>query len=172
MNNKFDELTKGLAQSVTRREALKKFSVGLAGMALAESAGRRVSDLVHGVTQLLLPFFLAGIGMHLDVSAFARTPKYRVAGRGEKSKAAAKYRKRLGLVPWLELLIGTYFAATVFYAIDNENFITVPFLVLFVLGYWYTVLMSLLQGRFSALAMLLRPKSELEIHEKPFPVGV
>ena len=35
MNNKFDELTKGVAQSVTRRGVLKKFSVGLAGMALA-----------------------------------------------------------------------------------------------------------------------------------------
>jgi hypothetical protein len=34
MNNKFDELTKGIAESVTRRQALKKFSVGLAGMAL------------------------------------------------------------------------------------------------------------------------------------------
>jgi hypothetical protein len=35
MNNKFDELTKSLAQSLTRRSALKKFGVGLAGMALA-----------------------------------------------------------------------------------------------------------------------------------------
>jgi hypothetical protein len=35
MNNKFDELAKGLAQSTTRRQALKKFGVGLAGMALA-----------------------------------------------------------------------------------------------------------------------------------------
>src|SRR5258708_6921162 len=35
MNNKFDELAKGMAQSVTRRAALKKFSAGLAGMALA-----------------------------------------------------------------------------------------------------------------------------------------
>ncbi len=35
MNTKFDELAKGLAQSVTRRQALKKFGVGLAGMALA-----------------------------------------------------------------------------------------------------------------------------------------
>ena len=35
MTNKFDELTKSLAQSVTRRAALKKFGVGLAGMALA-----------------------------------------------------------------------------------------------------------------------------------------
>src|SRR5262245_54086277 len=35
MNNPFDELTKNVAQSVTRRAALKKFGVGLAGMALA-----------------------------------------------------------------------------------------------------------------------------------------
>jgi hypothetical protein len=34
MNNKFDELAKGLAQSVTRRGALKKFGVGLVGIAL------------------------------------------------------------------------------------------------------------------------------------------
>ena len=35
MNDKFDELAKGMAQSVTRRGALKKFGVGLAGIALA-----------------------------------------------------------------------------------------------------------------------------------------
>ena len=34
MNNKFDELAKGMAQSVTRRGALKKFGVGLGGIAL------------------------------------------------------------------------------------------------------------------------------------------
>jgi hypothetical protein len=33
--NKFDELTKAMAQSVTRRQAFKKFGIGLAGMALA-----------------------------------------------------------------------------------------------------------------------------------------
>ena len=31
MNNKFDQLTKSVAQSLTRRGALKKFGVGLAG---------------------------------------------------------------------------------------------------------------------------------------------
>jgi hypothetical protein len=35
MNNQFDELTKNLARSVTRRAALKKFGLGLAGIALA-----------------------------------------------------------------------------------------------------------------------------------------
>jgi hypothetical protein len=35
MNDQFDELAKGLAQSVTRRGALKKFGLGLAGIAVA-----------------------------------------------------------------------------------------------------------------------------------------
>jgi hypothetical protein len=35
MNGKFDELAKGLAQSVTRRGALKKFGIGLVGAMLA-----------------------------------------------------------------------------------------------------------------------------------------
>jgi hypothetical protein len=35
MNNKFDELAKGLARTVTRRRALKKFGAGLAGITLA-----------------------------------------------------------------------------------------------------------------------------------------
>ena len=43
----------------------------LAGMALAESVSERVHDLAHGITEMLVPFFLAGIGLHLDVTAFA-----------------------------------------------------------------------------------------------------
>lgn len=43
----------------------------LAGLALAESVGARVKDLAHGVTELLVPFFLAGIGLHMDLSVFA-----------------------------------------------------------------------------------------------------
>ena len=38
MNDKFDELAKGLAQSVTRRGALRRFGVGLVGIALACSS--------------------------------------------------------------------------------------------------------------------------------------
>jgi cellulose synthase/poly-beta-1,6-N-acetylglucosamine synthase-like glycosyltransferase len=128
---------------------------------------------------LYLPFLMAlGIGLTItntkavlealigQQSPFARTPKYGVETRKHRVGAKSKYRKRLGWIPWAELLIGSYFALTVYYALDNENYITVPFLVLFVVGYWYTGLMSLLQGRFSGLA--LGP----ETHTKPFPVGV
>jgi cellulose synthase/poly-beta-1,6-N-acetylglucosamine synthase-like glycosyltransferase len=129
-------------------------------------------------TFLYLPFLMAlGIGLTITntkavlealigkQSAFARTPKYRVENKKDKV-GATKYRRRLGWIPWVELAVGTYFASTVYYAIDNENYFTVPFLLLFVVGYWYTGLMSLLQGRFSGLAL------SSESHTKPFPVGV
>jgi len=128
---------------------------------------------------LYLPFLMAlGIGLTVTntvavlealvgkKSAFARTPKYRVESKKDKLHAT-KYRKRLGWVPWIELLIGSYFAMTVFYAVQNENYLTVPFLLLFVVGYWYTGLMSLLQGRFAGISL-----SASESHSKPFPVGV
>jgi len=128
---------------------------------------------------LYLPFLMAlGIGLTItntkavlealigQQSPFARTPKYGVETKKHKVGAKSKYRRRLGWIPWAELLIGSYFALTVYYALDNENYITVPFLLLFVMGYWYTGLMSLLQGRFTGLSL------SAETHTKPFPVGV
>jgi hypothetical protein len=91
-----------------------------------------------------------------------------VKKKGEASQAKV-YRKRLGIVPWIELAIGTYFAWTVYYAVTTENFFTVPFLLLFVLGYWYTGLLSLLQGRFERGS---KGASGSEMHEKPYPVGI
>jgi len=132
-----------------------------------------------GKTFLYLPFLMAlGVGLTITnakavlealfgiKSAFARTPKYRVNKKGEKSQAR-KYRKRLGIIPWIELAIGCYFAATVWYAITTENYFTIPFLVLFVFGYWYTGLLSLLQGRFERFG-----NAGQEFHEKPYPMGI
>jgi Kef-type K+ transport system membrane component KefB len=45
----------------------------LAGMALSENVSSRVNDLVFGVSELLVPFFLAGIGLHMDLSALTNT---------------------------------------------------------------------------------------------------
>lgn len=42
----------------------------LAGLALSETVHPRVEHLAQGVTELLVPFFLAGIGMHLDIRGF------------------------------------------------------------------------------------------------------
>jgi cellulose synthase/poly-beta-1,6-N-acetylglucosamine synthase-like glycosyltransferase len=101
-------------------------------------------------------------------SAFARTPKYRVRKKGEASQAKV-YRKRLGIIPWIELAVGTYFAFTVWYAMSTENYFTVPFLLLFVMGYWYTGVLSLMQGRFERTG---KGASGSGVHEKPYPVGI
>jgi hypothetical protein len=127
---------------------------------------------------LFLPLLMAlGIGLTITntravleallgkQTAFARTPKYRVESRKDKVRST-KYRKRLGWVPWIELAIGSYFALTVYYAMENENYFTIPFLILFVIGYWATGLMSLLQGRFAGLSI------SSDARTKPFPVGV
>jgi Kef-type K+ transport system membrane component KefB len=52
----------------------------LAGMALSESAKGRVSELTHGVAELLVPFFLVGIGLHFDVSSFRNPASLAFAG--------------------------------------------------------------------------------------------
>ncbi len=87
------------------------------------SSARRSSSRRAGARRFLyLPFLMAlGVGLTITntkavlealfgvKSAFARTPKYRVNKKGEKSQAK-KYRKRLGIIPWIELAIGCYFA--------------------------------------------------------------
>ena len=134
-------------------------------------------------TFLYLPFLMAlGIGLTVTntkavmeallgiKSAFVRTPKYRVAKKGEKSQAA-KYRKRLVLAPWIELALGTWFFLAILYTFSNHNYFTAPFLILFVIGYWYTGLMSLLQGRFERWRSGAANTDD-ESSPKPFPVGV
>jgi cellulose synthase/poly-beta-1,6-N-acetylglucosamine synthase-like glycosyltransferase len=88
-------------------------------------------------------------------SEFVRTPKYRVEAGAQQSNSWVKksYRKRPGLMPFLEVGLGLYFAAAVLYAIQNENFATVPFFILFVWGYLYTGVMSLAQTYFSGFSL-------------------
>src|ERR1700730_3556211 len=80
-------------------------------------------------------------------SEFVRTPKYRVEAGAKNHGTWARntYRKHPGLMPFAEVLLGLYFSTGVIYALQNENYATIPFLLLFVWGYLYTGLMSLAQ---------------------------
>ena len=133
-------------------------------------------------TFLYLPFVMA-VGIGLSVrnakavmeaifgvkSEFVRTPKYRVeagahSGAGASGWAKKTYRKGAGWMPFAEVLLGLYFALAVLYALDNQNYATVPFLLLFVWGYLYTGLMSLAQTylerlRFGVESGEVRPAS-------------
>jgi len=43
----------------------------LAGLALSDSVGSRVRDLTRGVSELLVPFFLVGVGLYFNLGIFS-----------------------------------------------------------------------------------------------------
>lgn len=119
----------------------------------------------------LLPMLMAaGVGLTITntravlealfgiQTSFARTAKYAL-GAEKKRVDAAEYRRRSGWLPFVELGIGTYFLMMVAYAIDTYNFLAIPFLLLFVGGYYwmgFSTLWQELQGR-------LRWQREMEL---------
>jgi len=66
------------------------------------------------------------------------SPHAEVQVESRRKSCCQQIPQAAGLGAWLELVIGSYFALTVYYAIQNENYVTIPFLLLFVVGYWYT----------------------------------
>jgi len=107
---------------------------------------------------LYMPFVMA-VGIGLSVrnakavleavigvkSEFARTPKFNIDGQSGTWRKKS-YRNRAGWMPYLEIALGLYFAMTIVYSIQNENYATAPFLALFVWGFLYTGVMSVAQG--------------------------
>ena len=124
-----------------------------------------------------LPLLMAtGIGLTLSNSRaviealfgvrspFIRTAKYRIESNADRI-ANKKYRHRANWIALLEMLVGCYFVFTVYYAVENGNFATVPFLCLFAGGYLGMGLFSVFQEKgekllgalYSRMALLLRP---------------
>ncbi len=104
-----------------------------------------------------LPFLMSiGIGLCVNntravleaifgkQSEFARTPKYGVE-RDSDEWVGKKYHQSVGVQPIIELALGLYFTGTVFYALMNQIYGTVPFLMLFQVGFLYTGLLSIFQ---------------------------
>jgi len=104
-----------------------------------------------------LPFLMSvGIGLAVNntkavfealfdrQSEFARTPKYGIEVAADEW-IGKKYRQSFVVQPMIELALGLYFTATVFYALANGIYGTLPFLVLFQVGFLYTGLLSIIQ---------------------------
>jgi len=104
-----------------------------------------------------LPFLMSiGIGLSINnsravlealfknESEFARTPKYGIE-RDSDDWAGKKYHQTVGVQSLIELGLGLYFTGTVFYALINQIYGTLPFLMLFQVGFLYTGLLSILQ---------------------------
>jgi len=79
---------------------------------------------------------------------FARTAKYGAQQRLQIRDN--KYRRRSGWLPYAELAAGTLFLAITIYALNSYNYLAVPFLMLFVGGYYWagcTTLWQEYQGK-------------------------
>jgi len=91
---------------------------------------------------------------------FARTPKYRIEGDGDEW-VGKRYRQSVTVQPLVELGLGFYFTATVFYALANGIYGTLPFLVLFQIGFLYTGLLSIVQ-QFAGDGVVLKTQVEVD----------
>jgi cellulose synthase/poly-beta-1,6-N-acetylglucosamine synthase-like glycosyltransferase len=117
-----------------------------------------------------LPFLMSiGIGLAVNntraviealmgtETEFARTPKYGIEQMSDEW-VGKKYRQSTVVQPMIELALGLYFTATVFYALANEIYGTLPFLMLFQVGFLYTGLVSLVQQYAGDDVMLKSPE--------------
>jgi len=106
---------------------------------------------------LLLPMLMA-VGVALTIinsravleailgvqSSFVRTPKYAIEGVQAMRRAKrTKYRRRSGWLPYIELACGTYFLGMVVFAVQTYNLLSIPFLSLFVCGYYWAGIATL-----------------------------
>jgi cellulose synthase/poly-beta-1,6-N-acetylglucosamine synthase-like glycosyltransferase len=93
-------------------------------------------------------------------TSFARTPKYAIGDR-PMNLEAKKYKRRSGWLPYAEIFMGTYFLAMIVFAIETFNYFSIPFLALFVFGYYWAGFGTLYQEHQSYLQLLKQRKLEL-----------
>jgi hypothetical protein len=105
-----------------------------------------------------LPFVMAlGIGLAVNQAravvealmgyetAFTRTPKHGVKSSGE-SVAKKRYKAAVSFQPIVELALAAYMTYGVVYLVQRGVYYSLPFLVLFQVGFGYVGLASLYEG--------------------------
>ena len=93
-------------------------------------------------------------------TSFVRTPKFAIGERPMKLENK-QYRARSGWLPYLEIAVGTYFLGMVVFAITTFNFLSIPFLALFVFGYYWAGFTTLYQEHQSRLRWMKARNLEL-----------
>jgi cellulose synthase/poly-beta-1,6-N-acetylglucosamine synthase-like glycosyltransferase len=106
---------------------------------------------------LLLPALLAlGVGLSLNnaravleavfnhKSEFARTPKYGIE-RKKQPWRKCKYMPLKSILPIVEMAFALYFTYFLWFAISHRQYLSVPFLAMFQIGFLYVSLSSLSQ---------------------------
>lgn len=77
---------------------------------------------------------------------FVRTPKHGVSGKRDDWKKK-KYKASFPIHSLVELGFGLYFVVTIALAVITGSWITIPFLVLFMIGFLYVGTLSFFQAR-------------------------
>ncbi len=85
-------------------------------------------------------------GFTKKTGEFKRTPKYAVVNKGDSWKDKI-YKGKLNLTSALELLLTFNFLLALAYTISEGLFLSIPFVMLFEIGFFYTSVLSLWQGR-------------------------
>ena len=91
-------------------------------------------------------------------SPFVRTPKYGILDN-KKEAGQKKYKSNRSYLAYIEILLGLYFTATIFVAIDSEIYLTIPFLFIFQFGYLYMGVLSLMEEHKWIPALFRREKT-------------
>jgi len=78
-------------------------------------------------------------------TGFTRTPKHGVKGAGE-SVARKRYKAAVTFQPIVELALAAYMTYGVVYLVERQVYYSLPFLVLFQVGFGYVGLASLYEG--------------------------
>ncbi len=113
------------------RDALKRLPVLMAlGVGLSVNNARAVLEGLFG----------------RDLE-FVRTPKHGIVGRQDDWKKRRKYRAKLPRHSLLELGLGLYFLVTIGIAVATGDWVPIPFLLLFLFGFFYVGALSIAQRR-------------------------
>jgi cellulose synthase/poly-beta-1,6-N-acetylglucosamine synthase-like glycosyltransferase len=97
---------------------------------------------------------------------FKRTPKFMIESKKDRW-IGKRYKGEVSLLSIFELLLGIYFTFNIYFAFINKIYISIPFLMIFQVGYLYVAFFSIFQvifGRItsSRLFRLINPEKESE----------
>ena len=112
---------------------------------------------------LYLPMLMSlGIGLSVNNSKavlealfnkkteFKRTPKYMIEEKKDRW-TGKKYRGEINLLVFIELLLGVYFTFNIYFAFTNKIYVSIPFLMIFQVGYFYVAFLSIFQVLLSVI---------------------
>jgi len=135
-----------------------------------ESTRRWIPRLVY------MPMLMSiGIGLSVNNSKavleaifnrqteFQRTPKFKIEGKRDRWYNK-RYRGKISPLVLVELLLGVYFTFNIYFAYINRIYVSIPFLMIFQIGYFYVAFLSLYQIIFGHIFLkyngLFRRKAE------------